>query len=129
MVVATPEQTARLATLEDARSTARKQLDAVAPQLDLAQQQWELDVVAYGVTLPELAKDSQATAVEKKTAAQVMATLKKDPARRKGPEKLALQTYFRSNATKLFAAERQGLAGADREFKAFYDSLPKCLVS
>ncbi len=129
MVVATPEQTAQLTTLEAAQNAARMQLDAVAPQLELAQQQWELDVIAYGVTLPELAKDSKATAAEKKTAAQVMAALETGPTERKGPEKLVLQTYFRSKATKLFAAEREAVAKAEQDYKAFHDSLPKCLVS
>jgi hypothetical protein len=129
MVVATPEEAARLATLDAAQNAARTQLDAVAPQLDLAQQQWEHDVIAYGVTLPELAKGSKATAVERTTAAQVVAALKKDPSQRKGPEKLALQTYFRSKATTLFAAERAAVARAEQEYKAFNDALPKCLVS
>jgi hypothetical protein len=129
MAVATPEQAARLVTLEAAQKSARTQLDAVASQLDLAQQQWELDVIAYGVTLPELAKDSKASGVERKTAAGVIAALKKDPAERKAPEKLAVQTYFRAKATRLFAAEREAVARADAEYKAFADALPKCLVS
>jgi hypothetical protein len=129
MIVATPEQTHRLNALETAQAAAKAQVDAVAPQLDLAQQQWELDVIAYGVTLPELAKNAKASAVERKTATQVMAGLKKERAGRTGPEKLALQTYFRAKATKLFAAEREAVAQAEREYKAFQDTLPKCLVT
>jgi hypothetical protein len=129
MLVTTPEQSSHLATLEAARGEAKSQLDAVAPQLDLAQQQWEFDVIAYGVTLPELAKDSGASAIEKKTAAQVIAALKKDPGQRKGAEKQALQDYFRSKATKLFAAEREAVVKAKVEYEGFYDSLPKCIVS
>ena len=33
---------------------AKTSFEAVLPQLDAAQQQWEADVVAYDVTLPEL---------------------------------------------------------------------------
>jgi hypothetical protein len=129
MVVATPEQTARLAALEAARDAAKERLDAVAPQLDLAQRQWEHDIRAYGVTLPELAEDSKANAAEKTTATQVRAALKKDPTQRKGPEALALKTYFRTKATPLFAAEREALARAEQDYKALHDTLPKCLVS
>jgi len=129
MVVATPEQTAQLAALEAAQNAAKNQVDQVTPQLDIAQQQWELDVIAYGITLPELAKDSKANAAEKKATEQVKAALRSDPTKRSGPEKQALQDYFRSRATKLFSAEREALARAEQEYKAFHDSLPKCLVS
>jgi hypothetical protein len=129
MVVANAEESARLASLEAARTNAHARLDAVAPQLDLAQQQWELDVIAYGVTLPELARDSRASAAEKKAATAVMASLKKDPSQRQAAEKLAVQTYFRAKATKLFVTERDALAQAEREYKDFLDSLPRCLVS
>src|SRR4051812_35290838 len=60
MVVATPEQTDRLARLAAARDVAKTQFNTVVPQLDLAQRQWEHDVIAYGVTLPELAKGAKA---------------------------------------------------------------------
>jgi hypothetical protein len=129
MPVATPEQTAQLAKLEAALAAAKKKLDAVTPQLDAAQQQWEADILAYGVTLPELAPMSKASAADKKTAQQVTAALKKDAAKRKPAEKQLLQTYFRTKATALFSAERDTFAKAEREYNAIYDPLPKCLVS
>jgi len=144
MIVAAPEQAAELARLDAALAAARKRLDAIALQLDAAQQQWEADVVAYGVTLPELAAGKPGksgkpapeasaapafSAAERKEAEQAAAALKKEPGKRNATDKQALQTYFRSKATSLFPAEREGLAIAERERKAVYDPLPKCLVS
>ncbi|MFM9197042.1 MAG: DUF1549 domain-containing protein, partial [Planctomycetia bacterium] len=84
MIVGTPEEHGRLATLDAALAEAKKKYDAMLPQLDAAQQQWEADVVAYGVTLPELRPDAQATDAEKNAAKQVAAALAKEPAQRDG---------------------------------------------
>jgi hypothetical protein len=129
MVVATPEEHAKLAGLDAALAEARKKFDAVVPQLDAAQRQWEADVVAYGVTLPELAADAKATEPEKNTARQVAAALKKEESGRNGNEKNVLRDYFRGRATKLFAAERDGLAAAQAAREGFYGPLAKCLVT
>jgi mono/diheme cytochrome c family protein len=107
VVVAAPEELAKLAGLDAALAEARKKFDAIVPQLDAAQRQWEADVVAYGVTLPELAPESKATE----------------------PEKNALRDYFRGRATKLFVPERDGLAAAEKARDGFYGPLAKCLVS
>jgi hypothetical protein len=129
MIVGTPEEKERLAELDAALSEAKKKFDAIVPQLDAAQQQWEADIVSYSVTLPELAADAKATDAEKNTAKQVAASLAKEPAKRDGNDKNRLRDYFRVKATKLFQAERDGLAKAEKERKEFYDPLAKCLVS
>jgi hypothetical protein len=129
MPVTTPEQEQQLARLDAALAQARQQLDAVLPQLDVAQQQWEQDVVAYGVTLPELSTGSTSSAEEKKTARQIAEVIKKEASARNARERQQLQTYFRSRATKLFQAERDAVAKAERERNQLYDALPKCLVS
>ncbi len=129
MIVGTPEEKERLAELDAALAEAKKKFDAIVPQLDTAQQQWEADIVAYSVTLPELAADAKATDAEKNTAKQVAASLAKEPAKRDGNDKNRLRDYFRAKATKLFQAERDGLATAEKERKEFYDPLVKCLVS
>ena len=77
MIVGSPEEHERLAQLDAALAEARKKFDAILPQLDAAQQQWEADVVAYAVTLPELAADSKATDADKNIAKQVAASLAK----------------------------------------------------
>ena len=129
MIVGTPEEKERLAELDAALAEAKKKFDAIVPQLDTAQQQWEADIVAYSVTLPELAADAKATDAEKNTAKQVAASLAKEPAKRDGNDKNRLRDYFRAKATKLFQAERDGPATAEKERKEFYDPLVKCLVS
>ena len=129
MIVGTPEEKERLAELDAALAEAKKKFDAIVPQLDTAQQQWEADIVAYSVTLPELAADAKATDAEKNTAKQVAASLAKEPAKRDGNDKNRLRDYFRVKATKLFQAERDGLAKTEKERKEFYDPLAKCLVS
>ena len=129
MVVGTPEDHKRLAELDAALAEAKKKFEAIVSQLDAAQQQWEADVVAYAVTLPELVADSKASDAEKNTAKQVAASLAKEPAKRDGNDKNRLRDYFRAKATKLFPAERDGLAKAEKERNAFYEPLAKCLVT
>ena len=129
MIVGTPEEKERLAELDAALAEAKKKFDAIVPQLDTAQQQWEADIVAYSVTLPELAADAKATDAEKNVAKQVADSLAKEPAKRDGNDKNRLRDYFRVKATKLFQAERDSLATAEKERKEFYDPLVKCLVS
>jgi hypothetical protein len=129
MVVGTPEEHKRLAELDAALAEAKKKFDAIAPQLDAAQQQWEADIVAYSVTLPELAADTKATDAEKNIAKQVSASLAKEPAKRDGNDKNRLRDYFRGRATKLFRSELDALAKAEKDRKDFYEPLAKCLVS
>ncbi len=129
MIVGTPEEHERLADLDAALTAARKKFDAIVPQLDAAQQQWEADIAAYGVTLPELTADSKATDAEKNAAKQVAASLAKEQAKRDGTDKNRLRDYFRAKVTRLFLAESEGLAKAEKERKDFYEPLAKCLVS
>ena len=129
MVVGTPEQVQQVAKLDAALAGANQKFTAVLPQLEATQQQWEADVITYDITLPELRKDSKAADAEKKNAQQVIAVLKKPIAERNAKQKQVVQDYFRSKATKLFSAERDAVAKADTERTAFYEPLPKCLVS
>ncbi|MFM8537499.1 MAG: PSD1 and planctomycete cytochrome C domain-containing protein [Planctomycetaceae bacterium] len=130
MVVAPPEDVTKLADLDTALAAARKALDAVVPQLDAAQRQWEHDVVAYEVTLPELRPDAQAAEADAKAAAQVAAALRKDAAGRSGPERDAVRAYFRAKVSpQLFRAEQDAFASAEKARNEFYGALTKCLVT
>ena len=129
MVVATPEENAKLAALDKALGEARQKLAGVTPQLDAAQRQWEHDVVAYEVTLPELKPDASPAAADKKLAEQVTAVLKKDASKRSGRDKTTVQRYFRERVTQAFRAELDGLAAAEKARNDFYGPLAKCLVS
>jgi hypothetical protein len=130
MVVASPEEQKKLAELDAALAAARKKLEAVTPQFEAAQKQWEHDVVAYGVTLPELNPEAKATDAEKKVAQQVADGLKKEAAARSGGERNAIREYFRTKVSpQLFRAERDAVAAAEKERAAFYGPLAKCLVT
>ena len=129
MVVGTPEEHKRLAELDAALATAKKNFEAIVPQLNVAQQQWEADLVAYKVTLPELAADSKASAGDRNLAKQVAASLAQEAAKRNGNDKKVLQDYFRTKVTQLFEAERDGFPKAEQERNGFHASLAKCLVS
>jgi len=129
MVVATPEEKAKLAALDKALGEARQRLAAVTPQLDAAQRQWEHDVVAYEVTLPELKPEASAAAADKKLAEQVTAVLKQDAGKRSGRDKAAVQQYFRERVTQALRAEIDGLAAAEKARNDYYGPLAKCLVS
>ncbi len=129
MVVASAEEEQKLTALDAKLSAARKQRDAAAATLDAAQAEWETKTVAVGVKLPELAPDSTAPDEAKKAAQAAAAALAKDAKARTAKEKEAIQTYFRTYVDPSHKAEFDAFAQAERERKAYYDSLPKCLVS
>jgi hypothetical protein len=127
MPVTTPEQDLKLAALDTALTEARNKFEAVVPFLDAAQSQWEADVVAYAVVLPELKEGATANDNEKRVAKQVADLIPN--ANRTPQQQQVVRDYFRSRVTKLYAAESQGLAKAQQERDGFYASLPKVLVS
>jgi hypothetical protein len=122
MLVATPEEHARLAALDAALAEAKKKFDA-------AQRQWEVEFAAAGATLPELLPDTKATDAEKYEAKEAAAGLATEPDKRSSSHIHWLREYFRKRVTKGFQAERDGLEKAEKERKEFYDALAKCLVS
>ena len=130
MVLSPPEDLKKLADLDAAMAAAKKKLDAVTPQFDAAQKQWEHDVTAYEVTLPELKPDSQAADADKKLAQQAAAALKKEFAKRNGVEREAIKKYFRTKVSpQLFRVEQDAFAKAEKDRNDFYGPLTKCLVS
>jgi hypothetical protein len=129
MPVTTPDQDAELARLDATLAEARQKHDAILPALDAAQQQWEADIATYQVTLPELREGSTATDPEKNLAREVVAALAKEADKRSPKERDTLRNYFRDKGTKLFTSQREAFANAQRDRDAFYNNLPKCLVS
>jgi len=129
MIVASPAERGRLDELEAAVVAAQSGFDAIVPQLDAAQAQWEADVVAYAVTLPELRPDAPADEAAKKRATQVAAALAKESLARTPAETQAIRDHFRGRVTRLFAPQRDALAAATRSRDEFRTRLPKCLVS
>lgn len=129
MLVTTEDQDGELKRLDAVIAEAKQAYAAVAPQLDVAQSQWEADVIDYQVTLPELAKDSKASGPDKKSAQTVADALKKEASTRTPQEQAAIKSYYRDRVAKLYQAERDAVAKAESDRKSFHDSLPKCLVS
>ncbi|MCA9085110.1 MAG: DUF1553 domain-containing protein [Planctomycetaceae bacterium] len=129
MLVTTAEQEARRAELQADLQKAGEAFAKVEPQLEIAQSQWEHDVSAYKITLPELVKDAKVSAADSKTAKQVSDAITKEASQRSAAEKDAIRNYFRNKVTVLFPDERQQLAAAKQAFDAYENSLPRCLVS
>lgn len=127
MPVVTPEQEAKLAELDAALAAARKEFEAIRKTLDAAQAAWEAEVDV--AALPELAADSQASAVAKKAAQDAAAVLKKPAEMRNAREKELIQVYYRNHVDTEHRQQIDGLAQAETARKAHYDPLPKCLVS
>lgn len=127
ILVMTSEQEQQLAALDAAQAEAAKAFDAIVPQLDVAQRQWEADIATYGVVLPELRPDSQAAEPAKQAAQKIADILK--VAERNPEQQKALQDYFRNTVTKQFATERENLAKAEGARAEFVASLPRCIVS
>ncbi len=115
MLVATPEQQARLAQLEAAVKAAANKVAALAPQLDAAQAEWE--------------SGADAVPAVKGAAREVAVAMKKNAAKRTAKEKQTVRTHFRANVSTAGRAELDALAAAEQARKAYHDELPKCLVT
>lgn len=129
MLVISKEQEAQLQKFDATLAESKKKLESIAPILDAAQQQWEADVKTLAMKLPELRPEAKASDADKKGAELVQAALKKEPKVRNPREKDAVQNYFRTKATAVFRGEIEGVGQAQRARDAFYNPLPKCLVS
>lgn len=128
MVVGTPEEEARLAKLDTTLAESKKALAAVQPQIDAAQKTWEAGVVAAKAELPELAKESGASAEAINNAKQVFDLLKQPVEKRNAKQKQQVVDYFLA-AHQPFKAEREAVASAQKARDAYYAPLAKCLVT
>jgi hypothetical protein len=117
MIVATAEQTARLAELNAAVAGAKKNVSERSAEIDAAQATWEQALTA------------NANSAESEMPRAVMAVLKKAAAKRTAREKQAVQAHFRSKVSEVARAELDALAAAESAQKTYTDSLPHCLVS
>ncbi|MGN6543838.1 MAG: PSD1 and planctomycete cytochrome C domain-containing protein [Aureliella sp.] len=129
IAVTTPEQDEQLKKLDAALAEARQRVDAIRPELEAAQQQWEADFQSHELTLPELQEGSTAPFVQIQNARQVAAALAKNPGARKPKESDAIRAYFLSRVTTMHRADREALSKATAARVAFTDALPRCLVS
>jgi hypothetical protein len=129
ILVTTPAQEAKLAALDAALAAARRQVEAVQPELDRAQAEWAAALRDGSHRLAELEPGAKTPAAAQRTAREVLAAAKKEPARRNARDRQALQTYFQTKAGPPHRDRLEALAAAERDRKAYYDELPKCLVT
>ncbi len=129
MIVASESERQHLAELDAKLAEARKLRDEAAAMLDAAQVEWETKLAADGVNLPELAEESQAPDAAKKAAQAAVDALKKGTGQRNSKEKEAIQAYYRTYVDSSRQADFDAFAKAEQERNAYYNSLPKCLVS
>ncbi len=122
MLVTTPGQDQQLAKLDQTVAEATH-------GLEVAQKNWEADLAAHRIALPELQVGSAAADAEKKTAQRVTGIVRKEASKRTPEEQQVVQAYFRAKSLSLTATERNALSKAEKERKDYYDSLPKVLVS
>ncbi len=129
MVVGTPEQEARLAHLDTAVSELKNSHALIEKKVNEAQLQWQANLIANPVALPELAADSGAPKELKQLAQLVTDLLKKPEAEWDAKQKEAVQNYYRQAVNTSLDAPRQTLTQAESERNSYYDALPKCIVS
>jgi cytochrome c553 len=108
MLLTTPNEEKELARFDAALAQAKKNLEAV---------------------LPELRAGTDATEVEVLRAKRLPEALGKAADRRNDKEENVIRTYFPTHPNNDFKRERDALIKAEKERDGFYGSLPKCLVS
>jgi hypothetical protein len=128
MIVATAAQEKELAKLDAAIAEARKQLSAVQSRLDAAQKEWEAALIADEAGSDEKTKNAKPAAGQKDVG-QILAIVKTPGKQRNAKQMQQVQDYFRTKVNQQFKAEQGAVVKAESARKAFYDSLPKCLVS
>ncbi len=113
MLVISPQEEKKLAQLDAALAEAKKKLAVVQPKLKEAQKAWEAELLARPPADNKEEKGIQAILKSKNPNAK---------------QKQSVEAYF-LKTTPLHKAERDAVAKAEAARKAFYDPLPKCLVS
>lgn len=113
MLVTTPENEKKLAEFDAKLTAAKTALAKVQPELNKAKKSWEAEFLAKSDHTEKEAKD-------------IRAALK---AKNRSPrQQLLIDAYF-NKISPLHKVERDAVAKAEAARKAFYDPLPKCIVS
>ena len=129
MLVVTPEQEARLAQLDASISEQKAAYSLVQSQVDEAQKSWQADLALKRGTLPELVAGSTASAAEQQAAQQVVDILQLPEKDWNTKQKQVVQDYFRQTVNTQLDLPQKALAQAENERAAYFEELPKCLVS
>lgn len=132
MVVADPETGARLASLEKVVAEAKKRMAPLQAQIAAARNAWEQKLqmaeTRAGAGPPGTAVGAAAEK-SRKQAASLAALAAKPQKSRTARENKTLEDAFWEQTPDLFRHERDALAAAERDYKAFSQKLPRCLVS
>jgi hypothetical protein len=126
ILVTSSDQQNRLASLDQQVAAAKKQLDGVSDQINAAQVEWQVRMEELRNNLPPPTFNASSADAAKKLA---QAALKKKDAARNDKDKEAIRTYYRNHIEEAHRGLLDELASAERDRKAYYDELPKCLVS
>ncbi|MFM9081082.1 MAG: PSD1 and planctomycete cytochrome C domain-containing protein [Opitutaceae bacterium] len=129
MLVLDPEQERRLAALDAAVAEVRRNVQATTAETSAAQAEWEAGFSDGKRTLAELEPGAKRPAANVRAARAVAAALKKPSAERGPRERQAVRDYFLANVETKYRPGRDALAAAEKTRQAYYDSLPKCLVT
>lgn len=116
MLIASAEQEAQLATLDSAVAQAKAAVAKLQPELAAARKTWEAQWLARDAKEAAKIKDGPA----------ILALLKNP--KRNPRQNQQLDQFFEQESS-LHRPQREALARAEAERKAYYESLPKCLVS
>lgn len=129
MIVASDAEEKKLAELDAGLAKAKRDLAVVQPKIDAARRVWLKEIAESKSELPELAKDAKSSDADKKIAQQVVTLAKKPEKAWNAKQKQAVEDYYRDKVNKDFKAELTAVVKAEAARNAFYDPLPKCIVS
>ncbi|MEY4004009.1 MAG: hypothetical protein RLZZ221_105 [Verrucomicrobiota bacterium] len=129
MLVLDAEQERRLAGLDAVVAEARRKVQATSAETAVAQSEWEAGLADGTRVLAELQTGAKAPAAGARAARAVAAAVQKPSAERGPKERQAVRDYFLANVETKHRPVREALAAVEKERQAYYDTLPKCLVT
>lgn len=129
MLVLDAEQEKRLASLDATVAEARQKTRATEGATTVAQEEWESAIADGRAGLAELEPGAKPAAARLRAARSVEAALRKPAVERRPREKQAVRDYFLAHVEQAHRPVREAQAEAERARQAYYETLPKCLVT
>ena len=129
MTVLDAEQEKRLASLDATVAEARRKTRATEAATTVAQDEWERAIAGGRTGLAELEPGAKPAAARLRAARSVEAALRKPAVERRPREKQAVRDYFLAHVEQAHRPVRDAQAEAERARQAYYETLPKCLVT
>lgn len=129
MLVLDAEQEKRLASLDATVAEARQKTRATEGATTVAQDEWERAIAEGRTGLAELEPGAKPAAARLRAARSVEGALRKPAAERRPREKQTVRDYFLAHVEQTHRPLREAQAEAERARQAYYETLPKCLVT